>query len=82
MGRTDFSDQFRKSNNTFKRIDNKLNVMRLSLCLVINSITVDNFATLNCTPVYSMMAPTKSYSFSWLGLELYCLLLGPPGLNL
>ena len=40
-----------------------LNVMRQSACLVINPITVDNFAALsNCTPVDrasdSMMAPT------------------------
>ena len=48
MGRTDFSDQFRKI---------------IYATLVINPITVDNFAALfNCTPVDrasdSMMAPT------------------------
>ena len=62
MGRTDFSDQFRK-NNTLQRIGYYLNVMRLSACLVINPITIDNFAALfNCTPVdrasESMMVPT------------------------
>ena len=60
MGRTDFSDQFRKKNN---RIGYDLNVMRQSACLVINPITVENFAALfNCMPVDrasdSMMAPT------------------------
>ena len=46
-----------------KGIGYDLNVMRQSACLVINTITVDNFAALfNCTPVNrtsdSMMAPT------------------------
>ena len=65
MGRTDFSDQFRKKIIRHKRIQfgYDLNVMRQSACLVINPIMVDNFAALyNCTPVDrasdSMMAPT------------------------
>ena len=63
MGRTDFSDQFRKMIICHKRIGYDLNVRRQSRCLVINIITVDNFAALfNCTPVdrvsESMMAPT------------------------
>ena len=63
MGRTDFSVQFRKIIICHKRIGYDLNVMRQSACLVINPITVDNFATLfNCTPADrasdSMMAPT------------------------
>ena len=60
---TDFSDQFRKIIMRYKRIGYNLNVMRQSVCLVINPITVDGYATLfNCTPVDrasdSMMAPT------------------------
>ena len=52
MDRTDFSDQFRKIIIRHKRIGYDLNVMRQSACLVINPITVDNFAALfNCTPV-------------------------------
>ena len=52
MGKTDFSDQFRKIIIRHKRIGYDLNVMRLSACLVINTITVDDFAALlNCTPV-------------------------------
>ena len=52
MGRTDFSDQFRKIIILHKRIGYDLNVMRLSACLVINLITLDNFAALfNYTPV-------------------------------
>ena len=63
MCRTDFSDQFRKIIICHKRIGYDLNVMQQSACLVINTITVDNFAALfNCTPVdrasYSMKAPT------------------------
>ena len=64
MGRTDFSDQFQKIKLIcHKLIGYDLNVMRQSACLVINPITVDNFAALlNCTPVDwasdSMMAPT------------------------
>ena len=63
MGKTDFSDQFRKIIIRHKRIGYDLNVMRQSACLVINLIAVDNFAALfNCTPADrvsdSMMAPT------------------------
>ena len=42
MGRTDFSDQSRKIIIRHKRIGYDLNVMRQSLCLVINPITIDN----------------------------------------
>ena len=61
-GMTEFSDQFRNTMH-FKRIGYNLTVMRPSACLVINPITVDDFAALvNCTPVDrasdSMMAST------------------------
>ena len=63
MGRTDFSDQFRKIIIRHKRIGNDSNVMRHTASLAIKPITVDNFAALfNFTSVYrasdSMMAPT------------------------
>ena len=52
MGRTEFSDQFRKIIIHPKRIGYDLNVMQQSACLVVNPIAVDNFAALfNCTPV-------------------------------
>ena len=52
MGMTDFSDRFRKIIIRHKRIGFDLNVMRQYACLVINPITVDNFAALfNCTTV-------------------------------
>ena len=60
---TDFSDQFRKIIMRYTRIGYNLNVIRQSACLVINPITVDDYAALfHCTPVDraadSMMAPT------------------------
>ena len=63
MGRTDFSDHFRKIIIRHKRIGYDLNVMRQSACFVITTIRVDKFAALfNCTPVDqtsdSMMVPT------------------------
>ena len=56
----------------YKRIGYNLNVIRQSMCLVINPITVDGYAALfNFTPVDrssdSMMAPTQSYSFKLVG---------------
>ena len=63
MGTFDFSDHFQKLILCHKRIGHDLNVMQQSVCLVINPITVDNFAAIfNCRPVDrasdSMMAPT------------------------
>ena len=63
MGRIDFSVPFRKIIIRHKRIGYNLNVLRQSACLVINPVTIDNFAALFiCTPVDqasdSMMAPT------------------------
>ena len=86
MDRTDFSDQFRKIIIRHKRIDYDLNVMRQSAGLVINPFAVDNFAALfNCTSVDrtsgSLMASPKAILFSWVGPELFHLLLDPPGLN-
>ena len=62
MGRTDFSEQFRKMIH-HKRFGYDSNAMRQSAVLAINTITVDNFAALfNYTPVDRasdfMMAPT------------------------
>ena len=63
MGRTDFSDQFRKIELRYTRIGYNLNVIRQSECLVFNPITVNNYASLfHCTPVGQasdfMMTPT------------------------
>ena len=66
MGRSDYSDQYRKIILLNKRIGYGLNFMQQSACLVINPITVDNFAALfNCAPVDrapdSMMADLKLF---------------------
>ena len=58
IGRNDFSFLLR-----YRRIGYNLNVMRQSACLVLNPITVDNYAAFfNGTPVGrasdSKMAPT------------------------
>ena len=63
MGRTDFSDQFRKVRIHYKGIGYSLNEMRPSACLVINPISFNNFAALfNYKPMDrmsgSMMVPT------------------------
>ena len=63
VGRADFSDQFKKIIVRYKRIGYNINILRQSACLVLNPITVNNFASLfNCTPVGrasdSMMAST------------------------
>ena len=46
MGRTDFSDQFRKIIIRHKRIGHDLHAKRQSACYMINPITVDNLAAL------------------------------------
>ena len=52
VGKTEFSDRFKKSIRRYKRIGYKIDVMRQSACLVVNPITVNNFAVLfKCTPV-------------------------------
>ena len=51
VSRANFSDEFRKIIIRYKRIGNNINATRQSACLVINSITVNNFASLfNCMP--------------------------------
>ena len=71
---TDFSDQFRKIMH-YKRIGYNINVMRQSACLVINPITVDGYADSHDGPDLKL--------FILVGLDRsFCLLLGPPGLNL
>ena len=62
VGRNDFSDQFRKIIIRYKRIRYNMNIIRQTACLVVNQITVNNFADLfDCTPVCRasdlMMAP-------------------------
>ena len=72
FGRKDFSDQFRKITIRYKRTAYNMNVIRQAACLVVNPITVDNFAALfNCTPVGRasdvMMAPAYRLSIKLVG---------------
>ena len=50
VGKPNFSEQFRKLINRYKRIGYSLDIMRQTACLVINLIIVDGYASLfNCT---------------------------------
>ena len=52
VGRNNFSDYFRKIIICYKRTGYNMNVMRQTACLVVNPITINNFADLfNCPPV-------------------------------
>ena len=62
-----------------------MNVMRQTACLVVNLITVNNFADLfNCMPVGRasdlMMAPAINFQLSWLRPEDLALV-GPTGVQ-
>ena len=47
----DFSTPFRKIIHRYKKIGYNVNVIRQTACMVVNQITVNNFASLfNCTP--------------------------------
>ena len=63
VGSNKFSAQFIKIISHYKKIGYNINVLQQTACLVVNPITVGNFAFLfNCTPVGrtsdSMMVPT------------------------
>ena len=63
VGSNNFSAQFIKIISHYKKIGYNINVLQQTACLVVNPITVGNFAFLfNCTPVGrtsdSMMALT------------------------
>ena len=50
LGKSNFSEQFRKLINRYKRYGYSLDIMRLTAHLVVNPIIVDGFASLfNCT---------------------------------
>ena len=50
IGKSNFSEQFRKLINRYKRIGYSLDIMRQTACLVVNPIIVDGYASLfNCT---------------------------------
>ena len=50
IGKSNFSEQFRKRINRYKRIGYSLDIMRQTACLVVNPVIVDGYASLfNCT---------------------------------
>ena len=50
VGKSNFSEQFRKLINRYKRIGYSLDIMGQTACLVVNPIIVDGYASLfNCT---------------------------------
>ena len=50
VGKSNFSEQFRKIINRYKRIGYSLDIMRQTACLAVNPIIVDCYASLfNCT---------------------------------
>ena len=50
VGKSSFTEQFRKLINRYKRIGYSLDIMRQTACLVLNPIIVDGYASLfNCT---------------------------------
>ena len=76
LGRTNFSDQFRKIIIRYKRIGYNFNVMRQSACLVFNPTMINNYASLfNCTLVVrasdSMMARLKAITLVGLGHSFF-----------
>ena len=46
VGKSNFSEQFRKPINRYKRIGYSLDIMRQTACLVVNPIIVDSYASL------------------------------------
>ena len=63
FGSNNYSAQFIKIISQYKKIGYNINILQQTACLVVNPITVGNFAFLfNCAPVCrildSMMVPT------------------------
>ena len=73
VGKSNFSEQFRKLINRYKRIGYSLDIMRQTACLVVNPIIVDGYASLfNCTTAVrasDSMRPLRKTSTSGLGLD-------------
>ena len=85
VGSNNFSAQFIKIISHYKKIGYNINVLQQTSCLVVNPITVGNFAFLyNCTPVGrtsdSMMVILKDLSIDeMVGAWCFGCLSGPPG---
>ena len=63
VGKSNFSEQFRKLINRYKRIGYSLDIMRQTACLVVNPIIVDGYASLfNCTAAVRASDPMTASS--------------------
>ena len=63
IGKSNFSEQFRKLINRYKRIGYSLDIMRQTACLVVNLIIVDSYASLfNCTTAVRASDPMTASS--------------------
>ena len=63
VGKSNFSEQFRKLTNRYKRIGYSLDIMRQTACLVFNPIIVDGYASLfNCTTAVRASDPMTASS--------------------
>ena len=63
VGKSNFSEQFRKLINRYKRIGYSLDIMRQTACLVVNPIIVDGYASFfNCTTAVRASDPMTASS--------------------
>ena len=63
VGKSNFSEQFRKVINRYKRIGYSLDIMWQTACLVVNPIIVDGYASLfNCTTAVRASDPMTASS--------------------
>ena len=64
VGKSNFSEQFRKLVNRYKRIGYSLDIMRQTACLVVNPIIVAGYASLfNCTTAVRALGVWESLRF-------------------
>ena len=73
VGKSNFSEQFRKLINRYKRIGYSLDIMRQTACLVVNPIIVDGYASFfNCRRRFgpqTQWRPLRKTLTSGLGLD-------------
>ena len=63
VGKSNFSEQFSKLINRYKRIGYSLDIMRQTACLVVNPIIVDGYASpFNCTMAVRVSDPMMASS--------------------
>ena len=70
VGKSNFSEQFRKLINRYKRIGYSLDIMQETACLVVNPIIVDGYASLfNWFGPQTQWRPHRKTLTSGLGLD-------------